>query len=85
VLLNDPVVYDGTKAFEKSTDPRLLAHFTISYIKNKKKSSHEWSLKIINVTNQKEFYGFRYNFLKQTVDINTESLIVPNLSYKIEF
>jgi hypothetical protein len=84
-IAKQDVVYDATKAFEKSTDPVLFTHLTFSYKKNRKRSSHEWALKIINATNQKEFYGYRYNLIKQKVDINRESLIVPNLSYKVEF
>ena len=84
-ILRQDIVYDGKRAFEKSIDPLLLTHFTITYKKNKKRSTHEWALKVINATNQKEFYGFRYNLIRQRVDINRESLIVPNLSYKIDF
>ncbi len=84
-VIEEDVVYDGKKAFEKSIDPMLLAHLTFSYKKNKARSSREWSLKIINVTGQKEFNGFRYNFAKQKTEMHMESLFVPNLSYKIEF
>jgi hypothetical protein len=84
-LLKQDVVLDGTKAFEQSVSPSLLTHFTINYKKNKKRSGHEWSLKLINATSQKEFYGFRYNHSKQQIDVNEEALLVPNLSYKIEF
>ncbi|HEX7847899.1 MAG TPA: carboxypeptidase-like regulatory domain-containing protein [Chitinophagaceae bacterium] len=84
-IAEQDVVYDGTKAFEKSIDPLLLTHLTFSYKKNKARSSRQWSLKLINATGQKEFNGFRYNFAKQRVDMNREALIVPNLSYKIEF
>ncbi|MFT3682131.1 MAG: TonB-dependent receptor [Ferruginibacter sp.] len=84
-IAKQDIVYDAMHAFEKSTDPLLFTHFTFTYKKNKKRSSHEWALKIINATSQQEFYGHRYNFIKQRVEVNQEALIVPNLSYKIEF
>jgi len=33
----------------------------------------------------KDFYGHRYNFIENRVDRDSEAIIVPNLSYKIEF
>jgi hypothetical protein len=63
-IAKQDVIFDGTKAFEQSVDPVLLSHITLSYKKNKKNSSHEWALKVINASGQKEFYGFRYNFRK---------------------
>lgn len=84
-VADEDVVFDGTRAFEKSLDPSFFTHLTFNFRKNKKRSSHEWSLKLNNATGQKEFYGFRYNLKTQGVDMNRESLIVPNLSYKIQF
>jgi len=49
------------------------------------KTAHEFALKIINLTQYKEYLGFRYNYQTQTVDINREATFIPNLSYKIEF
>lgn len=84
-VMEQDVVYDGSKAFTRRVDPVLVTHFTLSYKKNKKHSAHEWAFKIINATSQKEFTGLRYNLQTQRVDISKEALIVPNLSYKIEF
>jgi len=63
----------------------LNVHFTASYKVNKKKSSREIALKILNVTGQPDFYGYKYNLAKNTLDKDVASVIIPNLSYKIEF
>jgi hypothetical protein len=79
------VIYDETKAFSLQSDPIINAHFTASYKINKKKSSHEFALKILNVTGQADFYGYKYNLQKNTIDRDEASSTLPNLSYKIEF
>jgi hypothetical protein len=79
------VVFDETKAFSLQYSPAFTSHFTASYILNKKKTTHEFALKIINLTQYKEYLGFRYNYQTQTVDINREATFIPNISYKIEF
>ncbi len=78
-------IFDETRAFSKQFSPAFISNFTASYKINKKKSAHEIALKIINLTNYKEFIGFQYNFQTQRVDEQRETLILPNLSYKIDF
>ncbi len=79
------VVFDETKAFSMQTTPSLNLHFTVSYKINKAKSSHEFALKILNLTQQADFNGFLYNFIDNKVDKNLALIVIPNLSYKIEF
>ena len=78
-------ILDESKAFSKQFSPAFLSYFTVSYKINKKKSTHEISLKILNATNYKEFTGFQYNYQTQKIDERREALMFPNLSYKIEF
>lgn len=84
-LQKQETVYDETSPFTKQLKPSFLAHLTISYKKNKAKSSRELALKILNATMYQDFYGFRYNRINQTIDEHRESILIPNLSYKIEF
>lgn len=79
------IVYDETKAFSMQADPTLNVHFTTSYKMNRKKSSHEFALKILNATGQADFYGYKYNLQKNTIDKDISSVTLPNLSYKLEF
>lgn len=79
------VVFNETKAFSQQYPAAFTSHFTASYKLNKKKTAHEFALKIINLTQYKEYLGFRYNYQTQTVDTAREAVFIPNLSYKIEF
>ncbi len=79
------VVYDETKAFSMQADPSLNVNFTAIYRINKKGRSSEIALKVLNLTGQTDFRGHLYNRIDNTVDQELPSLIIPNLSYKIEF
>ncbi len=79
------VVYDETKAFSVQDEPVLNVHFTAIYKINKKKRSSEIALKILNLTGQPDFRGHQYNRVNNTVDEELTSVLIPNLSYKIEF
>lgn len=84
-LTDQDVVFDETKAFSQQYSPAFTSHFTASYKLNKEKTAHEFALKIINLTQYKEYLGFRYNYQTQTVDTDREATFIPNISYKIEF
>lgn len=79
------VVFDETKAFSMQVAPALNVHFTASYKLNKRKSSREIALKILNLTSQPDFNGFRYNLQTRAVEKDLNPIVIPNLSYKIEF
>lgn len=84
-VLAQDVVYNETIPFTEQTSPSFLMHATINYEWQTKKIGHKLSLKVLNATNFKEYQGHRYNLTKNTVEEQRESLIIPNLSYKISF
>lgn len=79
------VVHDENKAFSKQLSPSFLTHLTASYKINKKKVSQEIALKLLNATMYKEFFGFRYNLINSKVEEYRQPIIIPNISYKVEF
>lgn len=79
------VVFDESKAFSQQYPPAFTNAFTTSYTINKKKTSHEFALKVINTTQYKEYFGFLFNYQTQSVDMNRELTFIPNISYKIDF
>ena len=79
------IIYHYDVAYSEQLDPILLVHFTASYQINHKNRTHEVALKILNTTNQPDFFGHRYNRKLMTIDPNLESIMLPNLSYKVEF
>ncbi len=84
-LSQKDVVYDYSNAFQSQLSPGFIAHFTISYKINRSKAAHEFGLKIINATMQKDFYGFQYNQINKTIDRNEQAVFIPNLSWKVSF
>lgn len=84
-LAKKEVVYDETNAFSKQLKPSLTLHFTAAYKVNLKKTAHEVAIKVINVTQQKDFFGYQYNFRNNSIVPQSEAVFIPNISYKIEF
>lgn len=81
----EDAIYDENKAFSKQLSPAFLLHFNVSYKINKKNLSHEFAIKVLNATSYKDYQGHRYNFKTYLVDPEREAVIIPNISYKIEF
>lgn len=79
------IVYDEAQAYTVQTNPITNVHLTIAYRKNKLKSSREIALKIVNLTQQPDFFGYQYNFRTGGIDKDLETILLPNLSYKIFF
>ncbi len=84
-IAQEDVFYNENEAFSKQLSPTFLGHFTVSYKMNRKKVSHEFAVKVINVTGYKEFYGHSYNYKTGTITEDREATVIPNISYKIEF
>jgi len=79
------VQYNEEEAFSKQRDPMFIMHYTVSYRMNRKKVTHEFSIKHINCTGTKSFYGFKYNEREDKFDLQTFNLSIPFISYKCEF
>ena len=83
--LKKEVVQDEIRAFSRQISPAWITHFTGLYRINRKKTAHEFALKIINLTQYKDFQGFQYNYQTGRVDEQREVVFIPNLSWKVEF
>jgi hypothetical protein len=79
------VVYDEMHAFSNRKPMTWYLDFTASWQRNKPKYSSTWSLQFVNLLFQKEFYGYRYNLRTHGVDPQQEAVVIPNLSYRIDF
>lgn len=79
------VVFDERQAFSAQLPATFTMHLTTSYKINRKHTSHEIAFKILNLTGQKEYYGYNYNYVQRSIDKQEEALFIPNLSYRIEF
>lgn len=79
------VQYDETKAFSQQFSPMFITNFSVGYKINRKKVSHEFSIKSLNTTGCKEYYGHEYNFKTDKIKPVRGATSLPNVSYKLEF
>lgn len=79
------VIYDETNAFADRKPSTWYLDFTASWQRNKPRYSSTWSLQLVNLLFQKEFFGYRYNIRTQGIDPHKEAIVIPNISYRINF
>jgi hypothetical protein len=79
------VVYNYSHSFSEKDPNKFHANATINYRINKQKFSSIWLLQVINLFMTKENYGLFYNYKTNKVERWEFAVIVPSLSYKIEF
>lgn len=79
------IEFDETRAFSKKFNPAINGDISINYKINRKKISHEFSLKILNIGGYTGMHYYKYN--ESTMEIKKEKGIgvMPNISYKIYF
>jgi hypothetical protein len=83
--LAQDAVYNEHNAFTNQYPSMAVCHFTVSYKINRNHLAHELALKVINAGGSKEYLGHLYNTKTQQIITNSEVIIIPNVSYKIEF
>ncbi len=82
---NREVFYDETHAYANQEPIVIYGDLTLEYRVNRRNIASAWSLQIINLTGYEEYYGHAYNLKLNRIDEDRERIVVPNLSYKIEF
>ncbi len=79
------VVYDYSRPFEDQKPNIFHLNASITYRINKKKHASIWSLQVLNLLGAEENYGYFYNYRTDQLEEYKVVIVVPNLSYKIEF
>ncbi|RLD24791.1 MAG: hypothetical protein DRI70_07890, partial [Bacteroidetes bacterium] len=79
------IVYDHSRTFEDQFPMVYHLNASINYRINKRKHSSIWSIQVINVLGSKEHYGYRYNYRTDAIEQDVVTVVVPSISYKIEF
>ncbi|MBP6979170.1 MAG: TonB-dependent receptor [Bacteroidales bacterium] len=83
--LAQKVIYDETRAYEDRKPNVYYLHVTLNYRKNKPHHASIWSFQLLNALGSPEFFGYKYNYKNGTIDKDQQTIIMPNISYKIEF
>ncbi len=79
------VFYDDTRAYANQEPNVVYGDLTLEYRENRRNIATVWSLQVINVTGYQEYYGHVYNLKQDRIEEDRETVVVPNLSYRIEF
>ena len=84
-IQDQTVYYDETKAFEIQTPATKYLDLTLTYRINKARHSTVWALQIKNVLGSKNYEGYAYYYKTGSIENKGYLVILPVLSYKIEF
>jgi len=79
------VIYDESRAFEEQSAAIYNLDLSITYRMNKSKFSGIWALQVKNLLGSPMDNGYMYNFRTGEIERWKETVMVPVLSYKVEF
>lgn len=79
------IVFDEARAFSEKFNPAINGDVSVSYKINKKKLSHEFSLKVLNIGGYTGAHFYQYNENTDQIKKQKGFGIIPNICYKIEF
>jgi len=79
------VQYDESQMYSKQFSPKFMGDFSISYKMNRNRVAHEFAVKSINATGQKDYVDHNYNIKTQKIEPQMHTTSIFNISYKIEF
>ena len=84
-IASQSLVYDNSRAYKVQLSPEFISHFTIAYKINRDKLSHEIALKMFNLNGNEEYGGYFYNYRDNRPEMYKGAVVIPNISYRIEF
>jgi len=79
------ILYDYSKAYTEKEKNAAVLSFSISYRINKQNHAGIWSFHLMNTLGNQEFRGYEINDKTGLPEKKFDRIMVPNLSYKIEF
>jgi hypothetical protein len=78
-------IEDECRLFEKQNPTNVILHATLTYKINRPGLTHEFGAMMLNVTGNKEYFGWEYNYKTNTLDPVTTAVGIPNIYYRISF
>lgn len=79
------VVYDESRAFDQQYPATYYLDFTVTYRTNKKHYSGTWALQVKNLLGSPIYSGPAYNYKTKSIEELKVSMVLPVLSYRIDF
>lgn len=84
-LAQKRVIYNESRAFSEQFRTLTYADLTVNYRINHRKSSSVFSFQMKNVLGAPIYIDHNYNYQTGQIELSKATLIIPNISYKIEF
>jgi hypothetical protein len=84
-LRDRTVYYDDSRAFEDQYPPTSYLDLTLTYRINRSRYASMFALQVKNALAEPWRFGYSYNFRTGGIENNAEVVVLPVLSYKIEF
>jgi len=79
------VIFETDRPFESQNPNYANVDLTITYKVNHKKANSVWALQIKNALASDHFFGYDYNYKNKEVEAYNLKVVVPVISYKIDF
>ena len=79
------IYYDWSTPYLAQNPADFFLDLTVLYRINKAKHSSIWIFQVKNLTGTPSNYMYEYNLRESRVDFTSQSVMVPVISYKIEF
>ncbi len=79
------VIFDEDRAFSNQLSSTIYVDLSATYRINKPGHSSIWALQIKNLLREAMPEGYNYNYRTQNVQLDKSVVMVPSLSYTIEF
>ncbi len=84
-LANNSEVKIWDNGFTEKSNDFFRIDLQFSFTRNKPKYTGEWSLDIINITNQKNMRWQRYNNSIRAIETEYQNPLIPLLTYRVKF
>ncbi len=84
-LAEQTEILDETSPYTQQDAMVYFLDLSVTHRKNKEKYSSVWALQLKNALGSKSFYGHTYNYRTDTIDKDSLAVVLPNISWKIEF
>ena len=79
------LVTDESRAFSERAPNQVFLDLSLLYTKNKANYSSTWAFQLKNALGSKTLYHYDYDYNSDEIITVEEAIVLPSLSYKIEF
>lgn len=77
--------FDETQAFKNQLPSTIYADLSVTYRVNRSRHSSIWALQVKNLLGESTAEGYNYNYKTQSVVVDESVVVIPSISYTIEF